>query len=262
MSIVSTPGGPTLRIRLIVLVLAVSLPLAYGTWQRLLTPSDRPTPTSTSGQRLMLPTMRAPADPSYEFLQTQPASSEPVAFDPCRPVHYVVRPDQAPPGAQDLLTQALADVSAATGLQFIDDGPTGEAPSAARANYLPELYGDRWAPVLIAWSTPAEFSELSGPVIGLAGSDPVSADDGQRALVSGQVVLDASQLGDLLTLNSGRAVVVATITHELGHLVGLAHVDDQRQLMYPSARPLVASFGRGDLTGLAALGTGRCFQDL
>ena len=122
MSIVSTPGGPTLRIRLIVLVLAVSLPLAYGTWQRLLPPSDRPTPTSTSGQRLMLPTMRAPADPSYEFLQTQPASSEPVAFDPCRPVHYVVRPDQAPPGAQDLLTQALADVSAATGLQFIDDG--------------------------------------------------------------------------------------------------------------------------------------------
>jgi hypothetical protein len=116
--------------------------------------------------------------------------------------------------------------------------------------------------VLIAWSTPAEFGELSGPVIGLAGSEPVSADDEQLALVSGQVVLDADQLGEVLALSGGRAIALATITHELGHLVGLAHVSDQRQLMYPSARPLVANFGRGDLTGLAALGLGRCFENL
>lgn len=240
------------------------MPLAFGVWQRLIDDAraGRPTPTTSSGERLVLPTMRVPADPNYAFLQTQPSSTEPVAFDPCRPIHYVVRPDGAPAGAQALLPQALADVSAATGLQFIDDGLTNEAPSATRSNYLPERYGDRWAPVLVAWSTPTEFSELSGPVVGLAGSDPVSADDDQLALVSGQAVFDANQLGELLTLNSGRAVVVATITHELGHLVGLAHVDDQRQLMYPSARPLVASFGRGDLTGLAALGSGRCFQDL
>ncbi len=248
--------------RILVLVLAGSLPLAYATWQRVLPSPERPTQTASSGQRLILPTMRVPADPSFEFLRTQPTSTEPVAFDPCRPVHYVVRPDGAPAGAPELLPQALADVSAATGLQFIDDGATDEAPSTGRPNYLPDRYGDHWAPVLVAWSTPAEFSELSGPVIGLAGSEPVSADDDQLALVSGQVVLDADQISGLLALNSGRAVAVATITHELGHLVGLAHVNDQRQLMYPSARPLVASFGRGDLTGLAALGLGRCFEEL
>ncbi len=232
------------------------------TWQRALPPPDRPSPSVTSGQRLILPTMRVPADPNFEFLRTQPTSNEPVAFDPCRPIHYVVRPDGAPGGALELVPQALAEVSAATGLQFIDDGGTDESPSAARPNYLPDRYGDRWAPVLIAWSTPAEFAELSGPVIGLAGSEPVTCRRrGSCALVSGQVVLDADQLGDLLDINGGRAVAVATITHELGHLVGLAHVSDQQQLMYPSARPLVANFGRGDLTGLAALGLGRCFDE-
>jgi predicted Zn-dependent protease len=47
------------------------------------------------------------------------------------------------------------------------------------------------------------------------------------------------------------------VLHELGHVVGLAHVDDARELMY---RDNVGqtSFGSGDLTGLAALGRGRC----
>ena len=74
-------------------------------------------------------------------------------YDPCRPIHYVVRPDGAPPGGAELIRTAVAQVSGATGLQFVDDGPTQEAPSTDREAYQPELYGRRWAPVLIAWST-------------------------------------------------------------------------------------------------------------
>ena len=80
--------------------------------------------------------------------------------------------------------------------------------------------------------------------------------------MSGQVALDAAQLADVVRFNGGRAVAIATITHELGHLVGLAHVDDPRQLMYPHARSLVSTFGNGDLTGLAALGNGTCHDKL
>lgn len=249
--------------RTLVLVLTMSLVLALGAWQLLAPPPERPSAQPTSGERLILPTLRVPADPSFQFRQLQPGSTTPVAFDPCRPIPYVVRADGAPANSSELLTAALASVSAATGLQFVDNGATDETPSEVRANFLPERYGDRWAPVLIAWSSPLEYPGLSGPVIALAGNQPVTADDdGQLALVSGQVVLDTEQLTELLTFNSGRSVAIATITHELGHLVGLAHVNDERQLMYPSARPLVTSFGAGDLTGLAALGTGRCFDSL
>jgi hypothetical protein len=263
-TIVPASKTPTIAVRLLVLALAFAVPLAFGVWQRLIDDLDghRPTPTASGGERLVLPTLLVPDDPNYRFLMTQPGSTRPVAFDPCRAIHYVVRPRGGAASGMELLPQAFANLSAATGLQFVDDGLTDEPPTAGRSNFLPERYGDRWAPVLIAWSTPDEYPELSGPVIGVASSEPVSVQDDQRALVSGQVVLDTEQLADVLRFTSGRAVAVATITHELGHLVGLGHVDDPRQLMYPSARPLVSTFGRGDLTGLAALGAGRCFDDL
>ena len=253
---------PTVQARALVLVLAASLAVAIGVYREVIPDPHRPSATQSSGERLILPTLAVPANPSYQFLQTQPHSSEPVAFDPCRSIHFVVRPTGRPPEGAALIDEAIGNISAATGLQFIDDGATAEAPSVGRPNYLPDRYGDRWAPVLIAWSTPAEFADLTGAVVGVASGEPVSTDDDQLARVSGQVVLDEEQLTEILKFTSGRALAVATVTHELGHLVGLAHVTDERQLMYPSARPLVNTLGGGDLTGLKALGTGRCFDDL
>lgn len=261
-SITRGVAAPAWHVRLLVLAIAFALPMAFGTYQRLLPASDRPAPTATTGERLLMAPLSSANNPNYQFRDLQVDSTEPVAFDPCRPVHYTVRADGAPAGGMELITSSIADISASTGLQFVDDGLTAEAPSERRANYLPDRYGGRWAPVLIAWSTPEEFPPLGGEVIGVAGNQPVSADDGQRALVSGQVVLDAEQITEVLRYISGRAVAVATITHELGHLVGLSHVSDPQQLMYPSARPLVNTLGRGDLTGLAALGAGRCFDNL
>ncbi|WP_422677956.1 matrixin family metalloprotease [Blastococcus brunescens] len=48
--------------------------------------------------------------------------------------------------------------------------------------------------------------------------------------------------------------------HEIGHLVGLDHVSDRTQLMYPSAGHTL-DFASGDLAGLAALGDGECMTD-
>src|SRR3954452_20708703 len=39
----------------------------------------------------------------YRFLQHQHDSKKPITWDPCRPIHYVVRPDHAPIGGSRLV---------------------------------------------------------------------------------------------------------------------------------------------------------------
>ncbi|WP_246527887.1 matrixin family metalloprotease [Pseudarthrobacter albicanus] len=195
-------------------------------------------------------------------LQPSPDPGQPfVAYDPCRPVHYVVRPDNAPPGSDQLIRQAIAEVSAATGLRFQDDGATSEAPSEHRTTYQDDRYGKRWAPVLIAWSNPEETPGLAGRIAGLGGSGYAQAPGHPLVLVAGQVALDAPTLADAMHRPEGPAHVRAVIMHELGHVVGLDHVADPSQLMNAENSGLT-DFAAGDRAGLALLGSGTCVPQL
>ena len=49
----------------------------------------------------------------------------------------------------------------ATGLRFVSDGTTTEAARTLKNLYQPARYGDRWAPVIIEWSTPGESKVLA-----------------------------------------------------------------------------------------------------
>ena len=107
-------------------------------------------------------------------------ASTPVAFDPCRPVHYVVNPQGAPDDGAELVRTAIADLSTATGLHFVDDGSTTERPDKQRDAYQPERYSpNRWAPVLIAWSDEQEFPGLAGYLAGIAGPSTVYSASGK-----------------------------------------------------------------------------------
>jgi len=195
---------------------------------------------------------------SHTYLATQPNGVTPVTWDPCRSIHYVTRTAGAPAGGAQALAAAIDRVSAATGLQFVDDGPTDEAPDPQRAPFQPTRYGDRWAPVLIAWSTPQESPALDGKVVGIGGPITERSTGHPDVHVSGSVTLDAPALAEILSAKGGGKLARAIVMHELGHLVGLGHVDDATQIMNPEADPDVTRFGAGDLTGLAALGAGPC----
>lgn len=210
------------------------------------------------------PLRRAPAGPvgdgGYAFLARHPDGS-PVTWDPCRPIHYVTRPGGAPRDGAQWLRWAFGQLTASTGLAFVDDGATDEAPDPVRPPYLRARYGDRWAPVLVAWSTPAETSMLTDQVLGRAGPRSFSA-HGDRELrwVSGAAVFNGPQLEAMLA-GGDRAKVQAVLLHELGHLVGLGHVRDPYQVMFDTNAYPVSAYRAGDRRGLSLLGSGHCHPD-
>lgn len=224
------------------------------------TTGDRPTPGREEAPAPLGTPSAAPGTGTYAFVETQPGGSEPVAYDPCRPVHWVMRPDGAPPGATVLVEEALSRISVASGLRFVYDGTTDEGWSEDRALFQPDRYGDRWAPVLVSWATPGEVPALEGTVAGVAGSQAVTA-GGPWVFVTGTVTIDAGWAEGPARSPDGRARVRGVLLHEFGHLVGLDHVDDPAELMAPEYRGQ-EGFGPGDLAGLARLGRGACAPDL
>ncbi|MFC7848113.1 matrixin family metalloprotease [Arthrobacter sp. NPDC057388] len=209
-----------------------------------------------------LGTPEPPSAPStsYKFLAVN-SNGSPVGYSPCRPLHYVVNAELAPEGAADLVPLAIQTISRATGIQFVDDGATDEQPSAQRSPYQPEKYGDRWAPLLISWTTPDVAPKLGGKVIGTGGSTHYSYGNGPKSYVTGSLELDAPQMAVELGRPDGTSYATAVVLHELGHVMGLEHVDDPAQLMYPEIGA-PDGFAAGDLNGLYRLGQAPCRNDL
>lgn len=221
---------------------------------------DYPTPGFEARPEPLGRPAAAPGEGTYTFVQTQDDGDAPVAYDPCRPVHYVTRPDHAPAGGRRIVREAFEEVAELTGLRFVYDGTTAEDPVADREPFQPDRYGDRWAPVLVSWAHPDEVPELAGSVAGQAGSLALG-EGGSQVYVTGSVDLDAGQLAALLGGPDGDRQAKAVVLHELGHLVGLDHVDDVNQLMHASSTRRV-DFAAGDRTGLAVLGRGACVPEL
>jgi len=204
----------------------------------------------------------APVGPGFQFLARTDDGS-PTRWNPCEPIHYVVNASLAPPGSIMDVHEAVRRVSAATGIPFEYEGPTDEEATIERAVYQPDRYGLRWAPVLITWSDPDDTDipfERDGKVaagVAVPVIPPARVDD---VYVSGWIALNADDPNPPGFDLPGQQGPV--LQHELGHLMGLGHVNDPTELMHPSGGNVV-DFGPGDLEGLRRLGSaGGCVRVL
>lgn len=238
--------------------------LFYDEWWEMAGPiiTGRPPEVrNVSSVPVGVPPPKASDSRDYAFMATRPGfRDEPVTFNPCKVIHIVVNMQEAPAGADGLLREAVARVSAASGLVFAIEGTTTEPPSKKRRSRDVERYGNRPSPVLVAWTTPEVVPELTGNIAGIGGpiSDQHAISTGQR-WVSGIVYLDGPGMSKLLQRSSrgwaqGRAIVM----HELAHLVGLTHVESRAELMHAKNDSGMLDFGPGDREGLRLLGSGSC----
>jgi hypothetical protein len=186
----------------------------------------------------------------------------PVRWDPCSPIDLVLDPTDAPAGAAADLEEAVDRLRDASGLDLRVLGTTDESPTGNRPPYQPERYGERWAPVLVAWARPGDDgNRLRDTDRGVA--VPVAAGpEGDRTYVTGQIVLHAGR-DDLVAGFEDRARSWgSTLLHELVHVLGLGHVDDPDELMYVHPGDGPVELGPGDLAGLAAVGPDHGCRDV
>lgn len=219
----------------------------------------RPPPPPDASLSRLLPAPLAPGGSGgYRFMAENERG--PAGYDPCRPLHFVVNSESAPAGSDAVLRDAITMVSTPAGLHLVVDGPTDERAAETRPAVDRSRYGNRWSPVLIAWTTPEGDPRLDGPPIGIGGSQAMLDSTGRLRNVTGIVHLDSPAFAEMMARPNGHIDAVAVLAHELVHLVGLGHVDDEGQLMgerYEGQTTL----GDGDRRGLARLANLPCSRE-
>jgi matrixin len=171
--------------------------------------------------------------------------SAPARWGTCK-IGYRVNPRRMPPAGLADLHEAMRRITQASGIRFHYLGRTATVPSARYG-------GPGRNKIVVAWAPPAKSGGLLAPGIGGVGGTSRTS----NRLLSGYLLINSaySTTGDT-GFGSGMPNGLV-LMHELGHVVGLNHSPDQRQIMAPGSPLRAAVWGAADLTGLRKVGS-RC----
>jgi hypothetical protein len=182
---------------------------------------------------------------SFVFLRRD--ASGPVRW----PCGFVIRWAYNPAGVADDayadLNEAIARISEASGARFRYVGTTDIVPSSASST-VPG------ADLVVAWLTPGATDALGTDGRRHALATTLTTTQGS-VITGGAIVVNLAKDGDHPG-GFGRGETRGRILlHELGHVLGLGHVDDSTQVMAPyTSDRYPTAFGAGDLTGLGIAG--------
>ena len=169
----------------------------------------------------------------------------PARWGTCR-IRYEVNQRRMPANGLADLREAMRRVTLATGITFRYRGRTAVVPQGSYG-------GPGLNKIVVAWAPPARSGGLLvDGVGGVGGTSRTSS-----RLLSGYVLMNSDYASKAEPGFGAGQPHGLVLMHELGHVVGLDHATDQKQIMAAGSPLPAAVWGAADLNGLRHVGA-RC----